>query len=31
MVEMMTLAHRPFELTSLFNIDPTAQRDVQKK
>jgi arylsulfatase A-like enzyme len=28
---MMAEAHRPFELTSLFKNDPSAQRDVQKK
>jgi arylsulfatase A-like enzyme len=29
--EMMTEAHQPFELTSLFKPDPSAQRDVQQK
>jgi hypothetical protein len=28
---MMAESHRPFELTSLFKTDPSAQRDVQKK
>ena len=29
--KMMSKAHIPFPLTSLFNSDPTAQRDVQKQ
>jgi arylsulfatase A len=31
MEKMMAKSHKPFPLTSLFSIDPSAQRDVQKK